>query len=321
MALITRLLDASDFHQIPLHTWQAAAPKATVLILHGMAEHGLRYGRLAETLNQHGYNVAAIDHRGHGQSVHNLAGIFSTERGWERVLDDVSCAYEHLHENQPELPVFILGHSMGSFITQSWLMQQERKLAGVVLSGSTYNNRILLQLGRMVTRMESLRLGADKTSRLVDLLTFGSYNNGFKPARTPFDWLSADTAEVDAYIADPLCGFQCTNSLWLDLFQGLLSITSLPALQKLDSRLPFYIFGGDRDPVGQNGKGLRKLAHRLTEAGVEHVDLKVWPGGRHEMLNESNRDDVTHQLVQWLDRHIPQTILTNREQQSTLDGV
>ncbi len=305
MVLTTQHLEAGDRHQIPLYLWNIEHPKATVLIAHGMAEHSRRYARIAEQLNRAGYNVAAIDHRGHGEnshSSHQKQGQFAEEQGWDRVLDDIGTAFDFLQAIHDSSRVFVFGHSMGSFIVQAWLIRDRIKPSGVVLSGSTYNCRPMLHIGRFITWLESCRIGRSGTSRLVSLLTFGSYNNGFKPTRTPCDWLSRDADEVDAYIADPDCGFPCTNSLWLDLFQGLLSITSVPALKKINAGLPIYIMGGSRDPVGRNGRGLQQLANKLASAGINDIELDIWPDGRHEMLNETNRDEVTARLIGWLDK-------------------
>ncbi|WP_281645516.1 alpha/beta hydrolase [Parendozoicomonas sp. Alg238-R29] len=299
-------LDSCDHHRIPAYRWSVEHPRGAVLILHGMSEHGQRYARFAEALNKAGYTVMAIDHRGHGPDTPELElGTFAHERGWEKVVEDVDYAWDHLHSFCPGVPLFIFGHSMGSFITQSWLMRKPHHLTGALLSGSNFAPRLLLKLGNLATLIESYRIGRTGCSKLVDTLTFGSYNNAFKPVRTQFDWLSRDSAEVDAYIADKLCGFQCTNGLWLDLFHGLLSISSVSALKKIDSRLPLYITGGDQDPVGQAGKGLQKLADSLSSAGITDITCDIWPNGRHEMLNETNRDEVTAKLLVWLEHHTP----------------
>ncbi|MTI12591.1 alpha/beta fold hydrolase [Sansalvadorimonas verongulae] len=323
-------LESCDHHRIPIYQWPLENPRGAILVLHGMAEHGLRYARLAQALNAAGYTVMAINHRGHGEDTPEVGlGTFAPENGWNKVLDDVDRAWsymrksvrKHTHQNSPDTPLFVLGHSMGSFITQAWLMKQPENVAGAVLSGSNFTPATLLKLGRLVTLMESYRIGTSSCSKLVDTLTFGSYNNAFKPVRTSFDWLSRDAAEVDTYIADPLCGFQCTNGLWLDLFQGLLSISSVSALKNIDSQLPLYIVGGDKDPVGQAGKGLRKLAGALVAAGLQDITTDIYPNGRHEMFNETNRDEVTTRLTAWLDNislNIPDHRMHARRPKATL---
>ena len=301
-------LDSCDHHRIPVYQWPVEHPKGGVLVLHGMAEHALRYERLAKALNAAGYSVMAINHRGHGEDTPEMGlGTFAPKNGWSKVIDDIDHTWIYfrktIRKSNPNTPLFVLGHSMGSFITQAWLMSQPKDVAGAILSGSSFAPFTLLKLGRLVTLIESYRIGTASCSKLVDTLTFGSYNNAFKPVRTPFDWLSRDPAEVDAYIADPLCGFQCTNGLWLDLFQGLLSISSISALKNIDSQLPLYIIGGNKDPVGQAGKGLRKLAGAMSAAGVRDITTDIYPDGRHEMFNETNRDEVIAKLTAWLDHH------------------
>ncbi len=296
-------LPSPDQHQIPVRHWPSDNPKAAVLILHGMAEHSARYQQFAQALNKSGYGAMAIDHRGHGSDtpVEKL-GHFADHNGWDKVLADIGRAHQHLCNLYPQKPVYIFGHSMGSFITQAWLLNRPAPVRGVILSGSNFAPPLLLKAGRLVAHFESLRQGTNSHSKLIDTLSFGSYNSGLKPVRTPFDWLSRDTTEVDCYINDPCCGFLCSNQLWLDLFSGLISISSVKNLQNIDPRIPFYILGGSGDPVGQKGKGLQKLADTLTKAGIHDVSLDIWPQGRHEMLNETNRDEVTAKILAWLQR-------------------
>ena len=307
MVLNTQFLVAGDDHSIPVCHWPCDNPRGVLLILHGMAEHASRYDQLAHTLHQQGYGVMALDHRGHGpQTPPQDRGWFAQERGWDKVLEDVSTTYDHLQHHYPNTPVFLLGHSMGSFIAQSWVIQHHpASLNGVILSGSTYNSKVLLLTGRLLAWLEKTIRGSKGKSPVIDMLTFGSYNSAFKPNRTRFDWLSRDAEAVNQYVADPCCGFLCSNGLWFDLFRALLSISSVSALKEINSQLPFYLTGGEQDPVGRFGKGLRQLKETMHRAGIRNVTLALWPGARHEVLHETSYEQVSACLLKWLDQQVP----------------
>ena len=153
----------------------------------------------------------------------------------------------------------------------------------------------------LVAKLERLRVGQLGTSKLINFLSFGSFNQAFKPNRTEFDWLSRDNTQVDKYINDPLCGFDCSTGLWCDLFSGLIDVYGKNSFKRLQKDLPVYIFGGDKDPVGLMGKGLPKLAKAYEQAGQKNVQLKLYPDGRHEMLNETNKQEVMEDVINWLD--------------------
>ncbi|MFZ5724729.1 MAG: alpha/beta hydrolase [Pseudomonadota bacterium] len=300
-------VDAFDGHRIAVRRWDAVGtPRAAMLVSHGMAEHGERYAPLGEYLGQRGVVVYALDHRGHGRSIArpedtgHYADFTPGHDGWARVVDDLGHVIQHVRAAHPDVPFVLLGHSMGSFIAQATAMNQGAQLDALALSGSNYGSTTLYRVARLIARLEKFRQGARGKSALLDFLSFGAFNKPFKPARTPYDWLSRDPAEVDKYIADPLCGFRVTNQLWIDLLGGLIAISNVGNLAKIPGDLPVYILGGDRDPVGQAGKGLPKLAARLREAGLRNVTLKLYGNGRHEMFNETNRAEVFADLAAWL---------------------
>ena len=296
-------LNASDATPLYVNRWFAdEAPKAIVMIAHGMAEHSGRYGRLAAALVQAGFAVYGHDQRGHGRSAeHGISGHYADQDGWSKVVSDLACINHHIRQQYPDTPIFLLAHSMGSYIGQAYLMQHSCSLQGAILSGSNYQPLPVYQAASLITRFERWRLGPTGRSRLIDFLSFGSFNKAFKPNRTGFDWLSRDPAEVDKYVTDPLCGFVCTTQLWCDLMGGLQQITPVENLAQIDADLPLLVIGGDHDPVSQ-GKRLGDLAGALRTAGLHNVELKIYPEARHELLNESNRDEVTTYLRDWLDR-------------------
>jgi alpha-beta hydrolase superfamily lysophospholipase len=271
------------------------------MIAHGMAEHSERYARLAQTLVDQGYGVYALDLRGHGRTAqHGVQGHFADQDGWQKVVNDLHSLQQHIRQQHPQSPIFLLGHSMGSYIGQAYLLQHSADLQGAILSGSNYQPVALYKVAGLIARFERLRQGPIGRSALLEFLSFGSFNKAFKPTRTDFDWLSRDPAEVDRYINDPLCGFRCTNQLWIDLLGGLQDITKPENLARIVKTLPMLVVGGACDPVS-DGKRLNDLAFALRQSGNPSVALKIYPDARHELLNETNRDAVTADLVQWLD--------------------
>ncbi|MGH8352346.1 MAG: lysophospholipase [Pseudomonas sp.] len=295
-------LTASDATPLYVNHWFAdQPPKAVLMVAHGMAEHSGRYARLGEALVQAGYQLYAHDQRGHGKTAqHGVLGLYAEQDGWSKVVSDLASLNHHIRQQHPQAPIFLLGHSMGSYIAQTYLMQHSCSLQGAILSGSNYQPLWLYRAARLIARLERWRQGPVGRSKLIDFLSFGSFNQAFKPNRTPFDWLSRDPAEVDKYVNDPLCGFICTNQLWLDLLDGLQHITPPENLAQIDNNLPLLVIGGACDPVSA-GKRLEDLANALRQAGVKDVQLKTYPDARHELLNESNRDEVTRYLIDWLD--------------------
>jgi alpha-beta hydrolase superfamily lysophospholipase len=273
------------------------APRACVQIAHGLAEHSARYARLALALTGAGYVVVANDHPGHGPNCPSAdLGFFADADGWRECLLDLDAVGRRIDVDHPALPRVFLGHSMGSLMGQTYIAEHGGELAAAVLSGSNGPPPAILGLARAIAGLERWRLGPKGRSPLVRALLFGAFNKPFKPARTPFDWLSRDPAEVDRYIADPLCGFDATNQLALDLVGALPGLTASATVAKIPKTLPIYVFGGARDPVGANLQGLLDVYRR---AGLR-VTAKIYPDARHETLNEINRDEVTADLLAWL---------------------
>jgi len=307
MSSLHETLDTADGHGIHLQRWHAAgAARAVLVIAHGMAEHGARYAALGEFLAARGFVVYAIDHRGHGKSVSGTddIGHFADSNGWRCVIDDLQIAVTHARHANPGLPCMLLGHSMGSFISQAWAMEHGRDITALALSGSNHGSVFLYRIAGLVARLEKFRQGARGKSALLEFLSFGAFNKAFKPTRTDYDWLSRDATQVDLYVNDPLCGFRVSNQLWIDLLGGLVDISKVANLSRIPHSLPVYLLAGDRDPVGQAGKGVTKLAGKLREAGVRDVTLKLYGDGRHEMFNETNRAEVFADLAAWLESHL-----------------
>ena len=206
-------------------------------------------------------------------------------------------------EEQPDLPVVLFGHSMGSFLSRAYAVDYGSRLAGLVLSGTAGDPGALGSVGQNVAALEARIRGRKARSALMNKLSFGAYNGAFKPVRTEFDWLSRDEAEVDKYIADEWCGEIFTAGFWVDLLGGLGPINKDGVVARVPKALPVLIFSGEKDPVG-GAKAVEEVSAQMTRVGLTNVRTKVYPGGRHEMLNETNRDEVTADVIAWLDTTI-----------------
>jgi alpha-beta hydrolase superfamily lysophospholipase len=288
-----------------VHRWapDGAPPRAVVQIAHGLAEHGGRYRRLAAALTGSGYEVYANDHRGHGRSVRSPRdlGWFADRGGWDTCIDDLRRLRERIGRDHPGVPVVLLGHSMGSFMAQHFIALHGDALAGVVLSGSGGRPPASIRAAALLARIERLRLGRRGHSALLQALTFGAFNKRFAPARTPFDWLSRDPAEVDTYIADPLCGFPVSVQLTIDVLGGIAEATGPRRQAGIPAALPVHVIAGTRDPVSDGTRTLALLLAAYRAAGLRHVTHRFYPEARHELFNETNRDEVTVDVIAWLD--------------------
>lgn len=295
----THSVSTATNHQIPVYLWEpAGAPAIVIQVFHGLGEHSARYDRFAQAAVDRGYAVCAHDHRGHGPRAPDL-GFFAPDNGWDRLVSDGHLVTEFLQKRYAKLPIVLLGHSMGSYIAQSYAMRFGDELIALVLSGSTWPDRVTLFVGRLVARILSWRHGKRGASAALDQIGFGNFNKKFEPARTELDWLSREPDEVDAYVNDPLCGGPYTTGLWIDLLGGLLEISTNKALLKIPQELPILITGGSDDPVG--GKdGMTKLSEHYEITGHRNLSTKIYAGGRHEMLNETNRNEFTDDLLRWI---------------------
>lgn len=292
-----------DHKILKLTCWQASEnPECIVHILHGMAEHKLRYKEFARFLNNHAVCVYAHDHRGHGDSAElgGTIGHFGDKNGFKNVLADVESVQQFIRKTHPDTPLFILAHSMGSFIAQNYLLHYQPKIHGLILTGSALSPGFLVHSLRAVATLEKLRVGARKPSTLLNNLTFGSYNKTFKPTRTVFDWLSRDNQTVNQYMLDPLCGFMCSTESWQQLASALLEISDASNFSKVDKNLPLLLISGDKDPVGGFGKTVKALYQFWKELGQTQVTLELLTDARHEVLNEINKEKTYNDILQWI---------------------
>ena len=278
-------------------------PIGVVQIVHGVAEHVGRYDHFAEYLANLGFLVVAQDHMGHGGSIGEEGVRGYMDGGWFKAVADVYRLLGHMQLECPDVPYIVLGHSMGSFLVRSLLCKYPRcGISAAILSGTAWMHRGVLNSGIAAATMVGKRNGFDQPSAMLNSMMFGGYNKRVEHKRTAFDWLTRDDKIVDAYIADPLCGFTVTAGLARDMLTGLKYIQEPENLERMNTDLPGLFIAGNADPVGNYGEGVRKTANAFARAGMENVSMRLYPLCRHEVLNELNREEVYGHIVQWLQR-------------------
>ena len=288
-------------HQVHAVLWlpDTGRPKAVVQIVHGICEYALRYEDFALFLTRHGYAVAGSDHLGHGLTARGPEeyGYFTD---WFQLTRDVRTLRTLMGERFPGIPYFLLGHSMGSFQARTYLIDYPGTLDGCILSGTGQENALTVAFGKFVTSLGD----PHKVNKLFLNLSLGAYNKKFAPNRTTADWVSRDEALVDKYLADPLCNFRTTAGMNHAMMVGLQYIADKKNLAKMDPDTPVALFSGDADPVGGMGKGVRTVHGFFREAGCKDLTMKLYPGARHEILNEINREEAYADILGWLDARI-----------------
>lgn len=274
--------------------------KAIVFIVHGLAEHAARYKKLAMRLKTEKIGCAALDLPGHGKTAKDLNGRgVWPENAFAGCINAINEIIEVLKQKYNKR-IILMGHSMGSFISLGYIEKYGDSLNGCILSGSNDEQPpALIAAGRFIAVIQSAFSGRNRASKLLDKMSFGSFNNNFKPNRTAFDWLSRDTGEVDEYVNDPYCGFVASSGLFKDFLKGLATIYKQELLQSIPNELPIYIFSGSMDPVGNFGKGPVKLAERLKNNGNSDVRIKIYMDARHECLNEINSVEVIDGILDY----------------------
>lgn len=300
------VIQTEDKAEIYVHCWdEAANPKGIVLIFHGMAEHGKRYEDFAKHLNLNGYIVYANDLRGHGKTAKSIEDLgYIGEDGFNRAREDEYILCKAIKEKYPSLPVVVLGHSFGSILAQDFITRYGENIAGVILSGSTKKEGILVLSGKIITSFFRKLYGERKKVKLLDTISFYNYNKTIKDPNSKFSWLSSDERTVKKYDDDPLCGTLFPVGFFYYLSKALGSLYDKEKLMRIPKDLPIYIVSGKDDPFGEYGKGTTRLYEMYKALGITHVELKLYEGGRHEMINERNREQAYEDITNWLDKII-----------------
>jgi alpha-beta hydrolase superfamily lysophospholipase len=313
----TLWFETRDTVKLFLRRWDpdgGTALKGVVHIVHGMAEHSLRYTETAARLCERGYAVWAADIRGHGKTADiavnppdrgGILGHCADTNAFSTILRDIERINTEIQKVYPDFPVFLLGHSWGSFIAQGYIQTfNKRPLSGCILSGTKGPGDALVAFGAPFMTVFAAVRGIRGRSQFSRKLADGAYNKAFQPTRTMFDWLSRDENEVDAFIADPLCGQLSSVGFYRDLVRALKRIHRKRMMERINRNLPLYLFSGSADPVGDMGTGTTALVDSYRRIGIKDIEFVLYPDARHETLHETNREEVTRNLCGWLDRHI-----------------
>lgn len=275
-------------------------------IAHGVAEYGMRYAPFAEFMTEHGFAVVANDHLGHGLSAEKGADTlyFGPRDGWKHVVDDMYALRCRTKEKYSNVPYFLMGHSMGSFLTRTYLIRYPGTVDAAIIMGTGHQSPAIVAGGRAIAKAAGKRHSFQAHSPQVEALAFGAYNKAFAPNRTEVDWLSVSDNNVDAYIADPLCGQKASIGLFYEMLGGIRFISTPKNIASMNRNTPILFISGDKDPVGEMGKGVKRAYEAFRRAGMRDVELKLYKGLRHEILNEDCRAVVYNDLWSWIEKHL-----------------
>lgn len=277
--------------------------RAVVQINHGLAEHAARYAHFAEFLAGRGFHVYAHDHRGHGGTTAPDAPPRSFGRdGAEKVIADAEAVHDLIAARHPGLPVILFGHSMGGLIAANFVIRHSDRIGAAAIWNANFTTGSAGQLARLILAWERFRRGSDVPSRVLPELTFRTWAKRIANRRTDFDWLSRDEAEVDRYIADPLCGWDASVGMWRDIFRLIYAGANRENYRPASKDLPIQLVGGEWDPATSGGRAVRNFAKLLNRAGFSNLQTTVYPQTRHESLNELNRDLIMAAFADWAEK-------------------
>jgi alpha-beta hydrolase superfamily lysophospholipase len=304
-----------DGIEIFVYKWEPdISPKASVQFVHGLAEHAKRYAGVAEALCKEGYICYANDQRGHGFTAGDLteatllghAGVLG-ESGWRGVVNDIYELSKIIWKENPNIPLFLIGHSWGAMLAQDYIQEWGNEIKGCILSGTTGKIRALvLKAGKVIVKGEIKKLGPTAPSEKMHDMNFKSYNHDWQQEEgaTGFEWLSRDKTEVQKYIDDPWCGFISPATLWLENIKGSEKVYDEKNEQKIPKDLPIHFISGALCPVGNKTKGVMTMINRLKKYGIREITYKFYPDARHELFHEINREEVFKDIINWLDSHL-----------------
>ena len=287
--------------RLNLYNTSLPNPAAVIQINHGLTEHAARYARFAAALRDNGFVVYAHDHRGHGYTTADGAplGSFGATHASELLLSDVGAVHDLIAQEHPGVPVIVFGHSMGALIGLNFILRHSQRVAAAAIWNGNFSAGLAGRAAQLILAWERFRLGSDVPSRMLPKLTFDAWNRQTSDGRRAFNWLSRDTGEVDAYVADPLCGWNASVGMWTTVFDLIFSGADDRNFSAIRRELPLNIAGGTHDPATDGGKATAHLARRLHAMGFSNLVSTVYPDTRHESLNELNRDIIMQDFIAW----------------------
>lgn len=302
MEASTRTMPSATGQTLKIYEWIPENPRAILQILHGMGEHMERYDAFAKFLNTQGYAVVGGNHAGHGETC-TLKGYFADSEGWDKVLQDIHSIRLATSKKYPLLPYFIFGHSMGSFLLRSYLQEHSQGLTAAIICATGEQPAPLVAFGTLIAKLQCFLGGAKKPCKILADISNSNFTKALPNSKTSFDWLTRDDAIVQKYIADEYCGFPFTANAYLDLFSGFRRNAKGENYQNSNKTLPLLFIAGDQDPVGDMGKMVEFVANRFGEWGFQNIEIKLYPGARHEILNETNMEEVFADVLAYLERN------------------
>lgn len=293
-----------DITEINAVKWEVDKPKAVIQIAHGVTEYIDRYDEFAKYLNDNGFVVVGNDHIGHGKSISKEKGpmYFGKEGSWDYAVEDLFTLYSKTKEEYPDVPYFVLGFSLGSFLVRTLLIKHPEIGDGAILMGTGQTSWLNIKLGQMMANNEAKKHGDNSFTEKIDELTFGTYNKKFKPNRTKLDWLCSNEEALDKYLEDSSRGESFSAGLFRELLSGMMFDRDKDNIKKMNSDLPILFLSGDSDPVGDYGKGVTQAYSDFKKCGIKNLDIKLYPGLRHDILNEKNKEEVYSDVVEWTDK-------------------
>jgi len=304
--LKVQMVDGYDIELYVYEPHTEIRTRGVIQLVHGSCEHVMRYEHFITDLMNQGYVVYANDHRGHGYSVSSSDdyGYFGENDGWSKMVEDLKEINDLIHAKHPDLPIIMLGHSMGSFLARHYAIDYGETINGLILSGTAHHQSFMLNVGKNITRLVRYIKGSKHRSHLIHHLSYGMFNKNIENPITASDWLCYDKEVVEKFCSDPSCGFILTAAGFEDLFTGLLYITDNQNIEKMMPDLPVLLLSGQDDPVGGYGEMVIKSYEAMKEAGLSQVDYKLYPKMRHEILNEKDKFMVYNDIYQWLEEII-----------------
>lgn len=281
-------------------------PKAILQIAHGVTEYILRYEEFANFLTEKGIAVVGNDHLGHGNSIAEDSEpmYFGPAGSWDWVVEDIKKCLDLTKNKFPNIPYYLLGFSLGSFVARTYLTKYPGTLKGAIIVGSGQLPSFQISIAKFMVKNEAKKVGEDHTSPTIQKLTYETYNKYFAPNRTKYDWLCASTTSLDEYIKDPMRGEDFTAGLFGELLSGMAFTAKQANIEKIDKNMPILFLSGDKDPVGEQGKGVIRAYDCFRKAGIKDVNMKLYPGLRHDILHEDCRQDIFKDIYNWIEEKI-----------------
>lgn len=293
---------AKDNIDIFVYNWiPKGSIKGIVQIAHGVGEHAGRYEGFAKDLSKSGYMVYANDHRGHGKTANTPVQLtYLGDNGWNLMIEDSWRLTEIIRKENPHIPVFFFGHSMGSFLLRQYLYEYPNRIDGAIVAGTGIYEKLLINAGILIAKRLINRGGEKKRSYYINRMIFKNFNTKIDRPKTNFDWLSRDDKAVQEFIDDPFCGVPCTNNFFYEFLCGLREVHRTENVERIPKNTSLFIISGDKDPIGHWGSDIPSLARQYSKIGIKDVEYKLYKDARHELINELNREEVIGDITTWM---------------------